>query len=593
MRTRKLLILLLQTAVLLGTADAQKIRALPEWARTDPFGEIVQVDKGEGPVWQDAVRIEAARGSYVSVQLVVTGGQTISVRLPFSTEIYREWFHRNTVDGKFYPDALVPVDSPRDVRVTAMENAIPGQTARVFWVDVWIPSDAKPGLYQGSAAASSPGHTKSLPIRIRVLPRNVPEKDALTIDNNSYGVGWMRQQYPEYFIGPVADAHETKLIHAYHRVFDAHRTIFHQLGYSHLGEVTPGFAPELTGTGEGKHIANWKQFDDIFGPLLDGSALKENHRGARPIQSLYLPINAGWPANELWWGKPGYEAEFSNVVREMEVHFREHGWTHTRLEVFFNQKKRYKGFAWDGDEARFPKDDAYLQEYSRMLKASLPQNTPVPFVLRADSSWRIGEQSKSLGDDVRLWVVNAGMASWYEGDWKRLKQSGATVWTYGGTPAVQESLVRMTVDPLRAWVVGADGFVRWLTVDPGPQPWTALKGGDETLVYPGERFGIEAPLPSIRLKVQRNLLQDLALLQARADKEGADAVRRKVVKLYNGSTLESWHNSSEDIPKGKAEDWSNADINDGLKAYESRFSVVKPSAWSAVHQLALGQETAR
>ena len=31
--------------------------------------------------------------------------------------------------------------------------------------------------------------------------------------------------------------------------------------------------------------------------------------------------------------------------------FREKGWTSTRFELFFNHKKRYKGFPWDGDES--------------------------------------------------------------------------------------------------------------------------------------------------------------------------------------------------------------------------------------------------
>ena len=56
--------------------------------------------------------------------------------------------------------------------------------------------------------------------------------------------------------------------------------------------------------------------------------------------------------------------------------------------------------------------------------------------------------------------------------------------------------------------------MRWQTTAPGKDPpWFEFGGGGETLVYPGERFGIAAPLPSVRLKVQRNAVQDLALLK--------------------------------------------------------------------------------
>ena len=141
-----------------------------------------------------------------------------------------------------------------------------------------------------------------------------------------------------------------------------------------------------------KHIVSWDKFDRLFGPVFDGSAFNGTRRGPQPIPFMYMPINPEWPANYLWWGEPGYQAEFTNVVGEMERHFREKGWTSTRFEVFFNQKKRYKGFEWDGDEVRFPKDDAYFLVYHDLLMNALPKATPVHFVMRADSSWTMAQQ---------------------------------------------------------------------------------------------------------------------------------------------------------------------------------------------------------
>ena len=103
-------------------------------------------------------------------------------------------------------------------------------------------------------------------------------------------------------------------------------------------------------------------------------ALFGNHGAEpQPIPFVYLPINPEWPASFLNWGEPGYEAEFVSVVSAMEQHFREKGWTHTKFEMFFNHKKRYKGFHWDGDEARFAQDDPPLLEYSRLLKSAVPR----------------------------------------------------------------------------------------------------------------------------------------------------------------------------------------------------------------------------
>lgn len=69
----------------------------------------------------------------------------------------------------------------------------------------------------------------------------------------------------------------------------------------------------------------------------------------------------------------------------MEKHCREKEWTRTRFEMFFNHKKRYKAFPWDGDEVRFPEDGKYFVEYGRLLKRALPADSPVKFLFRTDA----------------------------------------------------------------------------------------------------------------------------------------------------------------------------------------------------------------
>jgi len=205
----------------------------------------------------------------------------------------------------------------------------------------------------------------------------------------------------------------SKLIHSYHRLFYEHRGVFHQLGYGHAGKVGPEFAPVLEGSGRRKHVADWELFDRHYGPLFDGTAFSGTRRGANPIPFAYLPINPDWPASYLWWGEPGYEAEFVNVVSGMERHFREKKWTNTRLELFFNHKKRYMGYAWDGDEVRFPADNQYFREYGRLLQKAVPPDSPVKFVFRADVSWDMERQSKDLAGIVNMWICGDGILSWY------------------------------------------------------------------------------------------------------------------------------------------------------------------------------------
>jgi hypothetical protein len=289
----------------------------------------------------------------------------------------------------------------------------------------------------------------------------------------------------------------------------------------------------------------------------------------------------------LWWGEPGYEAEFVNVLSEMERHFREKHWTNTRFEVFFNQKKRYKGFPWDGDEIRFDRDNNNLIVYRGLLDKAVPKDSPVHFVMRVDTSWSVAEQSRELEGVINLWVAGESELIWHPDVLSRLKQHGDTVWTYGGTPPVQEVSSAITLHPLRQWISGVDGFVRWLTVDPGPDPWFHLTGGSETLVYPGERFQIAGPLASIRLKLQRNCLQDLALLDAQCRRDSRERLQQEVTRRFNNTNLSDWSNANPKLPAKPIIDWNNADIGDALKPYEARFAHLEPSAWLRVHEFVL------
>jgi hypothetical protein len=589
----RLMLLLLVPGICCWASD---FAALSAYHRPDPFGGIVASDQ-PGANWGHAIKLIAARGGYVSFQLVVKSDHPcsnckLSIEFSQPVEVYREWFHFNTPDKHYYPDALVPVNLPYTFQVPDQENAISGQTARAFWVDLWIASGTKPGLYHGHARLLEGASAKAISFTVFVTSAEIPAQDVVSIDSNSYGIGWLRQQYPKALNGSDRSNEDEQfhLVQQYYKIFYENRTTFHILGYSHAGYVDPGFAPELAGSGAQKHIDSWDKFDRLFGPLLDGSAFADTRRGPSPIPFMYLPINPEWPANYLWWGEPGYQTEFTNVMGEIERHFREKKWTTTQFEMFFNQKKRYKGFEWDGDEERFPADYSYMLAYHDLLIKSLPAHTPVHFIMRADVSWTMGKQMDILKNAIDLWCASGGMYVWSSDKLPELRQRGDTVWNYGGTPSVQDVSVSTAFDPLRTWIRGVDGFERWLAVDPGPTPFQSLSdGGTETLVYSGERFGVEGPIPSIRLKLQRNVVQDLDLLEVEAQRGDRDAIKAQVVRLFDNTSLAQWSHSSAPPPAGPVLDWTNADIGDALKPYDAQFPTPHPNAWQSVHDFAVEQ----
>ena len=575
---------------------AAELTLQPEYLRTGPDGAVVAADR-DAAAHARPRAYTGGRSGYVSFQVVAavrTPGEYSLELAPVSglqVDVFREWYHGLARPKAWIPDALAPVPLPYRSRLPEPDNHIDGQRAQAFWVDVWIPADTRPGEYTLAFQLSSGEGAASLRVPVRVLETRVPEDDAVTIDHNSYGSSWLGDLYPKLRERGGSDFYRSdaffQLIHAHHRLFYEHRGIFHQLGYGHAGKVGPEFAPALTGSGRNRHVANWDLFDRHYGPLFDGTAFARTRRGARPIPFVYLPINPEWPASYLWWGEPGYESEFVNVVSEMDRHFREKKWTNTRLELFFNHKKRYMGFPWDGDEVRFPEDNRYFQEYGRLLGKAVPSDSPVKFVFRADVSWDMEQQARELAGIVKMWICGDGILSWYPETARTLKQRGDIVWFYSGPPTVTAASAKITEFPLQAWLWGIDGYVHWLTVSPGEDPWFRFDGGGTALVYPGERFGVEGPVPSIRLKIQRNALQDLALLNHFQDRRKIAELREEAAKRFNGSRPRDWWNPRPPFAGRPPLEWTNGEIEQATAGTRNMLKRTRADAWQNVHEFVL------
>lgn len=263
----------------------------------------------------------------------------------------------------------------------------------------------------------------------------------------------------------------------------------------------------------------------------------------------------------------------------MEKHFREKGWVQTRFEMFFNQKKRYKGFPWDGDETRFPKDDSFFLECGRLLKKALPPETPVKFIFRSDTSWRMEQQFQSLAGVVNFWVASGNILSWLPDALRKVKQRGDIVWIYSGPPPINAKSSAILENPLRAWIWNIDGYVHWLTVSPSSDPWFQSQGEETCLAYPGERFGLSGPIPSIRLKIQRNFIQDINLVKLLEQRYPPDKLRREVTARVNGTEPKDWWIPRPVMADLPAEEWSNGGIEEAVAPHRRPYQNWDPQFW--------------
>jgi hypothetical protein len=554
-----------------------RVWAVPDLLKINPRTGAL-LEQGDFPdhrkanaVWDGAtVRLTGARNEFVAFQIGVESPQaSVSVAKPLfaasklpkifaesgAVRIYREWFVPDD-KNQWFPDALVPVATP-------FEQAVPGQTVQAFFVDVFIPHDAAPGVHSGRVAVRGPGIDREVPVEVEVLPLRLPDKLSFVVDLNCYsGVDSgrrVKRGTPEY----------RAIEHAYHRVAHLNRANLDVLGYSHNGSTVEDHAPPLTGDGAAARVADWSAFDAHFGPIASGALFVDLPRASQPVPAMYLPFFENWPGdlrrsyrfNNYPIAKTEeefrqimtqhalaaapveeafdreYQERFSAVAADFARHIRERGWKDTDFCVYFNNKYYYKrpeqgarGISWWLMDEPNHRDDVRAASFlGYLLKRGLEGYGDVPIRFRTDISrvdW-IRDMMAGLID------INCISKRFYEKN-RYLREDpirfGKRFWNYASTNHPRETNVSMRAWCWRAWLAGADGIVPWNAVR-GPEAWNRAE--PLTVFYAGSKFGRAEPYESLRLKAYRRGEQDVEYMALLAAKTGWD--REAVSRAVAGS----------------------------------------------------------
>ncbi|WP_127584595.1 glycoside hydrolase domain-containing protein [Paenibacillus koleovorans] len=427
-------------------------------------------------------------------------------------ELYVEWYHR--IGDRYIPDALIPCKqasvSGNSIASISRQNAIPGQQYAAVWVDLFVPADATPGEYTGTIAIRRGSNVERQEWQLTVLETRIPNESTITASLNNYADSISNKfAHLEGRTERYTDGTYFEVEKQFYRMSHEHRTVFHNLPYSHDGRIPKSFAPELEGAGKSMRVKDWSLFDEHFSGYLDGSVFRGTKRGEIPIPHFYLPQNFHWPADYTKFGLKGYATEFASVFREFYEHFTERGWLSTKFELFFNHKKRYKLFPYDGDETRFVWDEKINDIYYGIVSDVLERKDGANFIFRTDSSWNYGLHYKKYADIIKHWVVNRNIMKWYPEGASYLQSRGCVFWFYLGAQPIDHNLLGSMIAPLASVAQRMNGFVLWNTVDWGSD-WhlTPASNGKTAVFYPGDRlFGIRGPIPSIRLKSLRSSMQ--------------------------------------------------------------------------------------
>lgn len=484
-----------------------------------------------GQIFPDGITLRAARGQTVSFQLIFTpeSGRLPSCALNFSAlrcesgaaleaenfSAFAEWFHR--LHGKLVPDLLLPFARlDRPFAIPFDREYLPDQRAGAVWIDLFIPREQPPGRYTGALTVKTGETQQVFSITCEVGAFTLPLRSRITADLNNYADSLSDSfqslgERPERY----RDGSYLAVEAAFYRMSREHRCLYHNLPYRHSGAIPETFCPELEGEGKGIRVKSWEGFDRHFGPYLDGSVFRGCREGDYPVEFLYLPFHLGWPANYEKWGKKGYRTEYRRILMEFARHFEEKGWTSTVFEILLNHKKDYRFFPYTVDEIWYEHDQDVVDTYYDIIRGCF-EDSAARIVFRMDSSNHFGHHfDHRFSDYCKMWVAGEAMFSWFPESVEVMRRKGNILWIYGSVlQALDESLLSLYVWPIRCMMTGVTGFTVWNTTGFGRDPLRcpAAEGG-EALFYPGSCFGIEEPLPSIRLKALRSAMEltELAL----------------------------------------------------------------------------------
>lgn len=488
---------------------------IPRDLPTSEAGRSLESDFGQRPL------VRVPRGGVASFQVVVTtekpsDGSEIALQAgPWQAQggaldrvsVFYQWPCRLSNEEWTF-EGLVPFEVYRAAPSAACQGPLGKRSHHAFWVDVPAPREAKPGVYQGSVGV--PG-AEPLAVEVEVLPIELPLVPRITVDLNSYATH-IERHHPG-LTGEQLTECET----SYYREAHDNRAVLHYLPYGHAGEMARGYAPPLAGRGRNLHVADWTAYDRRFGPLLDGTAMAGSPGGERPIPHWYLPFNFDWPADYAYFGTRGYDHEFAQVLAEFRRHIQERGWTETSFEVFFNHKKRYRYYPYDGDERKHEADRGTFRHYRALVDRAAamagPAGARAKIIYRTDISWSFARDATDdqIGPLYDLWVIGFSNFSWTRQGVEAILGRGQKAWWYGGGSGPDGQTMEADRLAVLCWRRGGDGFMpAWLSMAGD----AALDRADPlSMLYPGRRFGFDRALGSIRLRRVRSATETADLLE--------------------------------------------------------------------------------
>ena len=462
-------------------------------------GSVTKVQREDNPpAAPGTVKLAAARNEFESFQVVVSALANITnvdaavsglagpegAKIPASAiTLYRAHYVDCAGQG-WLPDSLVPFVNPKTGRriggPLGAPFDVPGGASAPVWVEIHVPAGALPGDYTGHIAVTVAGKpAATIPVALTVWPVTLAKTSAL---------------YTYFEL--TADTPKRDYLNALH----AHRMdVWFVEGVGHA----------LERDAAGKPVVQWNdQADRVLEDYFTGALFAD-----------------GVPGKS--WLFPGASGEVQKALQ---------GTDEDRVEILKQYESRYKGKPWIAKCSWFFIDEPNPQTLLKCQRVGRQIKEHSPSIgLLLTTRW-----NKDMLGLVDVWdpIVNTELLDWnspgpdrYRQEMKAGRRAINCVTCNSDTPTSPNLFIHRGAMNTRIWTwvtfaLDQQGIEFWrVNAAPSvtvPKKFGAATWGDGSLFYKGlpAELGVEEeiPLPSIRLKVLRDGIEDfelLAMLRAR------------------------------------------------------------------------------
>ncbi len=504
-------------AVLVVACSALWAQGPTVWVAS-PWEHVLR-STAPGPV--RSVHISAARNEYEPFRIIVHAGATalknINVvakpligakgKIPAGNiRLFREHYihifepsYRSTAPPGWYPDALIPFVDPLDgsplsgARFDAVPFDVPAGQNQGVWADVYVPRDAPAGSYRGTVVVLAGNKVLArVPVTLTVYDFSLP--DTFAMRSNFGSLGGIAKK-----LGLDINSSE------YRRVEDLYidTLLEHRCIPTSLGNIWPRWTEE-------------GGIDDSASGERLRTMVEERHVNALPIPFAYR--------ND--------PPKCKRYLHDLAAYLRAKGYLDLAYIYLHDEPNSAEEYELVRRQA------ALIHEADPGIKRLCTEQT-----VTSNPDWG------TLYGSVDIWCPLWGL---YDEESARQRQAlGEEIWSYTALCQRDEKNPFWQIDfpPIVyrvpfwvSWHYDLKGILYWCTVYWNyDDVWTAphfrdMFWGEGMLLYPGTDAGIAGPVPSIRLKLIREGMEDFEYMHLAARKAGRGLVDAIVDKLARAFT---------------------------------------------------------